>query len=67
MRLKNMCDLVNKQMISKEMKNFIKVLCEKYGKYENHTQKTMLIRWVENVRRIRKIENMFNLLTDITY
>lgn len=33
MRLKNMCDNVNKQMISKEMKNLIKVLCEKYGKY----------------------------------
>lgn len=66
MRMKNMIDLINKQMISKEMKNFIKILCERYGKYEEYNRKHMLTKWIENTRRIRKIEGMFVSLTNIT-
>ena len=33
MRLKNMVDMINKHKISKEMKDFIKILCDKYQKF----------------------------------
>ena len=48
------------------MKNFIKVLCDKYHSYEQFNKKKILSKWIDNIRRIRKIESSFKLLTNIT-
>lgn len=55
MRLKNLVDQINKQKISKELRNFVKVICDRYHKYEEHNKKHMLTKWIENNRRLRKI------------
>jgi len=62
MRLKNLCDNVNKQMIGREMQNFIKVVCEKYDKYEEHNKKLMLKKWIDNHRRVKKVEKLVKTL-----
>jgi len=66
MRLKNLCDISHKQMVGKEMKHFLRTICDKYDKYQEHQVKHKLIQWLDNTRRLRKIESMFTLLTDIT-
>lgn len=55
MRLKNLVDQMSKHKISRELKNFVKVVCEKYHKYEEYKKKTYLTRWIEKNRRLRKI------------
>lgn len=66
MRLKNLASQMSKQEVSKELRNFVKVICEKYHKYEDHNKKNILTKWIENNRRLRRIEDMFKLLTTIT-
>ena len=66
MRLKNLASQMSKQEVSKELRNLVKVICEKYHKYEDHNKKNILSKWIENNRRLRKIEDMFKLLTTIT-
>jgi hypothetical protein len=55
MRLKNLVEQMSKHKISKELKDFVKVACEKYHKYEEYNKKSILTRWIENNRRLRKI------------
>ena len=46
MRLKNMCNISKKQMVGKEMKHFLKTVCDKFDKYQEHQVKHKLIQWV---------------------
>ena len=58
-----MVDRVHRQQISKEMKDFIKTICEKFQHYQSHCSKAILGRWIRNTRTIRKIDNMQISLT----
>lgn len=66
MRLKNIIDLNKKQKVSRPLKEFLKVLCQRFDHYQSHNQKHFLSQWVRNNRRIRKINQTLGMLDNAT-
>ena len=47
------------------MQNFIRIICEKYDKYEEFNKKLMLKKWIDNNRKIKRVEKLVKTLKKI--
>lgn len=57
MRLKNLVDETRQYKIRYELKQFLRILCDKLGKYYHYHQAGYFKKWQKGVKRIKTVED----------